>query len=254
MLAKPPDPILLTRSLRDAPIFSKLLHRHNRATLGCPSIRIVENPALYDLDFLSGYYDSIIFNSRYSVHILFRLLKKRGILNYFVKAKRIFAIGPETAKVIKSYGVHVDLMPKIYAATGMVELFKHYGITRQQILLTAGDRSDTWLMSQLDAMGNQCTPIEVYQNHAPKELPKTVCESLDSGKVSCLAATSPSAILNLLSVQALNGYNHDLRSIPVASIGPKTSKACKSLGFDVMVESPKHTLYGLAESIVERFV
>jgi uroporphyrinogen-III synthase len=184
------------------------------------------------------------------VHILFGILKRHGLLNYFVKAKRICAIGPETAKVVQSHGVQVDYVPDVYASTGIVKLFKRNGISRQQILLTAGDKSDDWLMKQLDALGNQCTLIEVYKNNAPKKLPQFVCDSILKGNISCLAVTSPSAIFNLLSVPQLSVDRSALMAIPVASIGPMTSEACSSLGLNVIVESSSHTLNGLAESIV----
>lgn len=249
-LDRPPDPLLLTRSLRDAPQFSRILRRHNWRVLGCPSIQIVENPIQDNLDFLSNYYDWIIFNSRYAVTILFETLKKQGMLDYFIKAKRICAVGPETARVIRSYGIEVDLVPATFSAKGVVELFKRFGISQQQILLTMGDRSDTWLTRELDALGNQCTPVEVYRNLAPRSLPDFVCDSLQTGNISFLAVTSPSAVYNLLSVPRLQPWLEELKSIPVASIGPTTSSACRTLGFRVEIESRSHTLDGLAESLV----
>lgn len=244
------SPLLLTRSLRDAPCFSNLLRRYKWRVIGCRAIQIVEEADLTHLDFLSGYYDWIIFNSRYSVQILFGLLEKEGLLDFFVETKKIFAVGPETAKVVRSYGVEVDLMPHVYAAAGVVEAFKRNGITQQQVLLTAGDQSDSWLTKQLDALGNQCTMVEVYKNQAPKSLPSYIYQTLSSGDVSCLAVTSPSAVLNLLSMTQLRPHRENILEIPVASIGPTTSKACGSLGFNVIAESETHTLRGLAETIL----
>lgn len=250
MKSKPPDPLVLTRSLRDAPHFAQLMQRHQYKMLGCPTIEIVENPALYNFDVLSGYYDWILFNSRYSVQVLFGLLKRRGLLQYFVKAKKICAVGPETARVVAGFGVQVDLVPDVFAAAGIVDAFKRNGISQQQILLATGDRSDAWLRLQLEALGNQCTPVEVYQNSAPRTLPQNVTEHLASGHTSCLAVTSPSAIFNLLTVTRDHICEESLRRIPVASIGRKTTDACRSLGFNVVIESQRHTLHDLAQSII----
>ncbi|WP_250658132.1 uroporphyrinogen-III synthase [Alkalimarinus coralli] len=253
MLSFSPDPVLLTRSLREASGFSKQLRSHQWRIIGCPMIQVIEHPKHVNLDYLSGYYDWIIFNSRFSVHILFESLKKQGILNYFMKAKKVCAVGPATAKIVEKYGFTVDLMPDVFAAKGIVDSFRRKGITRQQVLLTMGDRSDDWLMNQLDALGNQVTPVTVYKNQKPPTLPNYVRDSIASGSISCIAVTSPSAMFNLLSFPELTEHHNSLKSIPIASIGPKTSIACEELGFNILLESPQHTLIGLANTITSQY-
>ncbi len=241
--------VLVTRSLLHAGNFTNPLENSLWRAVGCPSIDIVTHPHFSMGNILSSFYDWIIFSSRYAVKILFEELKSRGNLEFFLKAKRICAVGPETAKVIQSYGVTVDLIPDTFTAQGIVSAFTKRKIHNQTILLPMGDRSCNWLARQLDSLSNQCTPMMVYKNNAPRTIPDEVREKIASRGFSCIAVTSPSAIINLISHCTESEWNN-LRSTPVISIGPTTTSMCLQLGMEITAESSICTMKGLANTLL----
>lgn len=241
--------VLVTRSLLHAKNFTNPLEKSCWRAVGCPSIDIVTHHHFSVVEALSQCYDWIIFSSRYAVKILFESLKSRGKLKFFLKAKKICAVGTETAKVIVSYGARVDLIPDAFTAQGIIDAFVKRKIRNQNILLPMGDRSCNWIVKQLDLLSNQCTPIMVYKNSAPTEIPCEVRDAIARAAFSCVAVTPPSAIVNLVSHCSDREWSH-LRNTPVISIGPTTSNMCLQLGMNVKAESKICTMAGLAQTIL----
>ena len=72
-------------------------------------------------------------------------------------------------------------------------------------------------------------------------------EALDEG-VDIATFTSSSTVRNLL--EALNGDGSRLESSVIACIGPSTAATAKELGLRVDLVAEKHSVEGLAESVV----
>lgn len=248
--------VVLTRSIIDSMNFTRPLYNKGWSVEGCPSIDIVEAKTFIDSPnpiISTHYYDWLIFCSRHAVKFLLDRMSADGTLSYFIKSKKIVAVGPETAKVVRGYGVKVDFIPDEYSAAGIIRHFKQRNITNQSILLPIGDRSDSYLKRELVNLGNQCTSVVLYHNVIPKSVIGSTLNRLKSSTIRCVAATSPSAMQNLVEVAKEKNMLDIIENASVASIGESTTRACKEMGFDVLIQAEVSTLAGLADAIINHY-
>lgn len=74
----------------------------------------------------AGYVDAITFTSASTVHNLIERLNQEGGIKEMLRHIPAACIGPKTAQVAESYGLHVIAMPESHTLEGLVEALEAY--------------------------------------------------------------------------------------------------------------------------------
>jgi uroporphyrinogen-III synthase len=163
-----------------------------------------------------------------------------------LRATRVAVVGPATGDRLRSSGIEPALVPQRFVAEGLLEVFPHPSDAEGNEVLLAqaagardvlrdGLRADGWLVHAVDA----------YKTVAP-DIDPTMRRAI--ADADAITFTSASTVENF--VAALGAT-----SVPptVASIGPVTSAAARSLGVEVTVEASEHTIDGLVDALSAHF-
>jgi uroporphyrinogen-III synthase len=154
-------------------------------------------------------YDWLVVTSRNGAHELAR----RG-----VSANRIAAIGTATADVLRSHGLHVDLVAATHTQEGLRE-----ELPEGTLLLAAAEGARQDLL-EADFLPLYRT-IELWP-----DAPTADVALLMSGSAArALAATGA--------------------RLPVVAIGPQTASEARAAGLDVVSVAASHDLDGLVEAL-----
>jgi uroporphyrinogen III methyltransferase/synthase len=137
---------------------------------------------------------------------------------------RVAAVGPGTAETLRTLGIEPELVPRVSTQEGLLEEFPR---PPGRVLVAAARGARRTLIDGLDA---DFVPLYDTALVRPKEAP--------TGDLVVLA--SGSAARSFASLGA---------DVPVASIGPQTTRIATELGLRVVAEAPTHDLDGLVEAV-----
>ena len=93
----------------------------------------------------------------------------------------------------------------------------------------------------------------MYETKLAEGQDELALEWLKEKDIHLITFTSSSTVTNLMEVLKRNGIDDPaglLSGIPVASIGPVTSKTVKEAGLEVAIEAEDSTLDGLLQAII----
>jgi uroporphyrinogen-III synthase len=138
--------------------------------------------------------------------------------------RRLAAVGPATADVLRSHGLEPDLVPRVSSQEGLLaELPRPPG----RVLLAAAEGARRLLV---DELGADFLPLYRTVELRPEQAP--------DGDLVVVA--SPSAARALAATRA---------SVPVVAIGPYTADAARGCGLDVVAVADAHDLEGLVAAV-----
>lgn len=192
-------------------------------------------------------FDWLFFTSKNGVHQFFRQFDQSQLL----QSKKIAVVGPATGQCVQQYGYQPDFVsPQYHAESAATAFCAAYPCAGLRVLWPCGNLANPVLPEVLKLAGAHVTPLVVYQTLLKSKL-SAAEQALLQAPVDLLVFTSPSAIEAWQALGAQPGV--DLQKVPVASLGPKTTKAAlKHLGH-VEVQANPHTLEALAQSIFNYF-
>jgi len=157
------------------------------------------------------------------------------------------AVGPRTAQELKTHGVQVTLVPKVYTSEGIADCMRQCKILGKTVAIPRTSAANPILKEKLAEMGANVQEIYVYNSALPSgdKLNATFLEDLKSGKIDAVVFGSGLCAKNLFemcknSIEAeglaelLNGKS------TVVAIGPVTEAALKQLGVDAKITPEKH--------------
>jgi len=141
--------------------------------------------------------------------------------------RRLAAIGPGTAAVLRGLGFEPDIVPRESTQEGLLaELPQPAG----RVLVAAAEGARRVIVDTLNAdFAALYRTVEL----APEEAPD----------VDLVMLASPSAARSLARTQA--------RGVPVVVIGPQTAGASRDLGLEIAAEADAHDLDGLVAALAE---
>ncbi|MEP6685242.1 MAG: uroporphyrinogen-III C-methyltransferase [Verrucomicrobiota bacterium] len=240
--------IVVTRTREQAGVLSRELRLLGADVSELPTIRI-EPPsdvrAFAELVQDAHAYDWIVFTSPNGVTAFFDLFYKLYHDAREIGAARIAAIGPATAQRVKDYHLRVDLQPEEFVAEAVVREFqKQGGVENLRILLARAEKARDVLPNQLSALG-----AIVDQGFAYRTVPETrditgARRRLLEEGADLITFTSSSTVENFLAL----GLPWP-EGMQIASIGPVTSETVREHGLKVDIESRRHDIPGLVETI-----
>ena len=163
---------------------------------------------------------------------------------------RIAAVGPATAAKLRQLHLQVDLMPKEYLASRIVEALSEYdSIENLRILLLRAEVANPELPQLLEQKGAIVDDIAVYKTVAETADPTHAAAKLLEGGADWITFTSSSTVENFHARFDLLALLKKFPQIKTASIGPETTKALEARGIEPSVEADPHNIEGLVEAV-----
>lgn len=183
--------------------------------------------------------DWLVFTSKNGVEAFFENFQGQGMDIRSLGGCKVAAIGSKTAKLLASYGIYPDLVPKEFHSDAFAETLRERLAGSERVWYFKGGNADSHLKEALEA----CCSFEevvVYENHPVEpemELLKPM-ESYDGVAFTC--ASSAKRFMDAMGQQGL---------CKIYSIGPKTTAFLKANGIGPVLEASQCTYEGLVECI-----
>jgi len=196
-------------------------------------------------------YDWLVFTSPNGVSIFFEYFFRQFHDLRDIGGARIAAVGPATANKLKELHLQVDLMPDEAVGVEIAEEFAQYeSIENLRICLLRAEVANPDLPKALEALGAIVDDIACYKTVAETDdRDGAAARLLDEG-ADWITFTSASTVKNFHARFDLPALLKKFSVTKLASIGPETSKALKSLGLVPAIEAKEHTMEGLVQSLV----
>ncbi|MFD1957652.1 uroporphyrinogen-III C-methyltransferase [Paenibacillus thailandensis] len=199
-------------------------------------------------------YHWLIFTSVNGVDYFFRWIKRLGVDVRRFHAARIAAVGPKTAAALEEKGLVPTVLPGQFQAEGLAEALEESLAPGQRALIPRGNLARDVLPAKLAEKGVEAVPVDVYETALSEHQDMFALEAILEKRIHLITFTSSSTVTNLLELLKRSGVADPaslLAGIPVASIGPQTTKTALAAGLDVAVEPEEATIEALVEAIVQ---
>ena len=252
--------VLITRARHQASELAAQLESLGAVCLLVPTIEIIPPPSFQDLDQAIrqvNTFDWLLFTSVNAVEVFVERLNSVALASSGSAAgrllPRIAAIGPATARAIRSAGFEVALMPREYVAEALSAALTPYAPGARMLYLRAADARDH-LHEALTAAGARVSSVVAYRSRIP---PASVSDLMHLFSTAysypdAITFTSASTVRNLVSL--LKSAALELPAgVLIASIGPITSQALREAGLQPGVEAAEATIGALIEAIAKGF-
>ena len=247
-----PINVLFSREYSQLGSALKVLSSEKFNVLACPTINIaaVEKNQQLKSDFTQAVTaDYLIFTSQYAVIETIAFLKHLGISASALKSVKICAVGPMVARQLSEYGLIADMMPSLYTAQALGDLFPRIATNSLKIFFPKGNRAALKLEQVLAEKGYSIIAPIIYQTTLRESLDKPAQALFDSKSVDCFVFTSPSSVLALTSILNTAKNKQALKSTVLCAIGTTTYQACVDAGLTVSIMPKEFTIEGLARAI-----
>jgi len=261
--------VLVTRSPQQAGALSHKLQALGAEIIEVPVISIGPPPSWHELDSALARchdYNWIVFASVNAVEYCLPRLKATNKSITDLKACRIAAIGPATAKALWDRGVQTDFVPTQFVAEGVVSEFPDYPqMSGVRILWPRTNVGRTYVADKLREAGAVVDMVQAYQTDEPdnkEELADLLVSQLRDQSINTITLASSQTTVNLhrllnlgleragIKPEALESDLHSLlNDTLIASIGPETSSTARKLLGKVSVQAQSYTIDGLVEAL-----
>jgi uroporphyrinogen III methyltransferase/synthase len=109
-------------------------------------------------------FDWIVFTSTNGVEFFFQRLNAVGLDTRSIGTVKVAAIGKTTSEKLKTFGVLVDMQPKLESSTGLLEEFKKVSVKGKRILLVRPKAGSSMLLDDLADADAATEAVVVYRN------------------------------------------------------------------------------------------
>lgn len=200
-------------------------------------------------------YQIIVFPSPRAVKFFFNRFMDLGKDMRDLKGKIICAIGKETAKNLRQYGINADLVPDEFHSEAMVTKFKEEIPRFTQsgdlnILYPCSDISLRVFVEEMKRVGIKVDAPVTYRTVKPTEHGKRLGRFLREGKITIATFTSPSSFYNLIDILKDDARDM-LRDVAIAALGKTTAKAIEDSGYKVSIIPEQSTIKNMVEAIIK---
>ena len=245
--------ILVTRAPHQASELADRLRARDAEPILIPTIEIAPPQSYASLDAALAQlaaFDLIAFTSANAVTALAERALHLGLT---LSPRRIAAVGPSTAKVLETVGLHADVIPQAYTAESLGETLR-LEVSGQSILLVLAEDAPRTLRNALTSAGALVTVAAAYSNRIPPASLGGLRELFanESQWPDAITFTSASTARNLTAL--LETARIPLpQSIVRASIGPITTRALAELGLPRQIEAREATIASLVAALAAHF-
>ncbi len=245
--------IVVTRTRKQASQLSDRLARLGADVMEIPTIRVTR-PSDGELlkDALLGLhsYDWIVFTSPNGVTEFF---------SYFFElfedirdfgGMKIATIGPATTRKLAEYRLKVDVTPKEYLSSRLVEaMTEHESLENLKVLLMRAEKANPELPRALESEGAIVDDVACYRTVIETADPTGAATRFQEIGADWITFTSASTAENFHERFNLPQVQEQFPGTKLVSIGPETSKAVRHAGSEPTVEAETHTIDGMIEAL-----
>ncbi len=257
--------ILVTRSAGQSSQFTELLQAAGANVIEMPALEISPPSSWEALDRAIAQlpdFHWLIFTSSNAVDYFVHRLTVRGQDTSTLTEIKIAAVGEKTAQSLRQYDLQPDFIPPNFIADSLVENFPEQVADKKILFPRVESGGREVLVQQLTAKGAQVVEVAAYQSCCPRSIPTSAAVALQNKTIDAITFASSKTVQffcklleNIFSHPGTQNQSFTLANylegICIASIGPQTSKTCRSLFGRVDVEAEEHTLEGLTQALVK---
>ncbi|HZI30762.1 MAG TPA: uroporphyrinogen-III synthase, partial [Candidatus Binatia bacterium] len=233
--------VVVTRARTQAADFTQRLAELGAEVLEIPAIKTVPTTNKQDIvDALLelNAYDWLVFTSANGVTAFFELFFKRFQDLRDLGGARIAAVGPATAAKLRELHLQVDLTPDEALGAKIAAAFaKNESVENLKMCLLRAGEANPDLPQALEKLGAIVDDIAIYHTVAETEDSSGAGASLREHGADWVTFTSGSTVEHFHARFDLPKLLKKFPQIKLASIGPETSKAIRSLGFTPALEA-----------------
>lgn len=244
--------IVVTRSRAQAPKLSTALRDLGADVYELPLIRREPPQNLREFAELvqdSHSYDWIVFTSANGVDAFFDIFAKLYDDAREIGGAKFAAVGDATARRLKDYRYHIDLVGENFHAESLIETFrKETDLENLKILVVRPEETAGSLAAGLSKQGAIVDEGIAYRTVQETDDRTRARERFASEGADLAVFTSGSTVRNFFTLKLPLP-----RGLEFASIGPVTTKALREEGVEPAVEAARHDIAGLVEAITEHF-
>ncbi len=194
-------------------------------------------------------YDWVLLTSANAVR-RFEQSIKTSVQRDLLRMRKLAVVGAATAGACEERGWIPTVVPSRYSADSLVDaMASRSDVEGARMLYPAAAAARDVLPDGLRALGATVVVIPVYRTAPDPEGQALLRALVREGELDLVTVMAPSAVDSLLDAVPAEYA----RRIPVACIGPVTSRAARAAGFPVRVESTMATSLGLARSIIAAY-
>jgi len=227
---------------------SKELNERQKELLESNRIEFLEAPLIktlsIDFDLQEVYAfkpTSLVFSSKNGVKFFFKRFPNKEAIG-----KKVYAVGPSTAKYLKKLGIKSEV-PENFSAEGLIELLKEKELKEEKFLIIRPKRARNLLSSFLKEKGVPFKEVIAYETVENTDAKEKV-EEFFKKKVDFTAFTSPSNFKFFLKLLPhLKGKLEKSKIIPIGHI---TEKAIKEAGLQPLPPPKEYTVDGIIKELL----
>jgi uroporphyrinogen-III synthase len=249
--------IVVTRAKRQARQMVERIESYGGEAYLLPLIEMRPPQDLNALDGVLdrlGQYQVLLFTSVNGVAFFLQRLRERQIDFSRLEGIKLIAVGPKTKQALTEAGLRVHALPEAAHQEGLFQLLLKSLPLGSSILFPRGNLARPFLGQQLRKAGYSVEEVDVYQTIYPEVDCAAFERLLLAGKIHALTFTSPSTVkhfINLFEPLIRAGY---VERLPLASIGPVTSREIVQSGLPVSIEANPSTVEDLVDRLVDYFL
>ncbi len=244
--------VLITRPRSQAADFASALRGLGADPVIVPIIEIAppeDDGPLAEACAAVSSFDWIVFTSANGVDAMMPRLARH---DHPLGGARAVAVGPATTARLARHGVKVDLIPADHRAeAAAAELIAAHDLAGARVLLPRASLATAELPDALRAAGADVTDVVAYRTVPVADTGDVdLAGMLDRRALDVVTFTSPSAVRALAAL--LGGPERTaalLAGTHVASIGPVTTRALRTLGLNADITPQRATVAALVDAI-----
>jgi uroporphyrinogen-III synthase len=215
-------------------------------TVALISIAQPADPGELDMrlaDLAAGGYSWIGFTSANAVDAVRQRSAALGLIPAIPADTRVAAVGPATARVLRSAGLPVDLVPATGGSADALAAAWPAAQAGQAVLLPRSDIAAPDLPRTLAAKGYRVDMVTAYRTEMGP-VPAWLATELAGGLIDAVLFTSPS------TVRALDGVEIDPATV-LGAIGRPTATAMQQSGRTVDFIAGQPTAAALVDGLID---
>lgn len=242
--------IVVTRPLEQAGEFVAALEARGAVPIVFPSIQIEPPESWQSLDQalrdLAGARWAL-FISRNAVTQALSRARSLGI-PWPRPGPGVAAIGRETAKALRDFGIEPTLVPKVFNSETLLEAPELREVRESRVVLFAGDQGRELIEETLKARGAAVEKAYCYRRTRPAANPTPLMHAWARGRLHAVTVTSPEVFHNFY--QMIGGLGQRwLKGTPVIAISPLTAAAVESAGLPKPWVAPEASTAGMIAAL-----
>lgn len=247
--------ILVTRSAGQSSQFGDRLQEAGAQVVEMPALVIGPPSTWGPLDRAIAQlstYNWLILTSTNAVDYFFHRLETTHPDSQTLKHLKIAVVGKKTAESLQSRGFVPNFIPPNFVADSLVTHFPD-PLGGCKILfprVETGGRDV--LVKEFSQQGAEVTEVPAYESGCPDRIPPEALKFLQNRAIHAMTFASSKTVQNFyhLTTQEPSLPDNWLEGVFIASIGPETSKACKTWLGRLDAEAKEYTLDGLTATLL----